>query len=355
KSLDEEAFNAKSNDIAANISSSSGQESASIGLRSLSKSNNLKQAVMLVNEALTQPRFDAAVFERIKKQAITALQQQESTPDFIADRALTRLMYPQHPYGRSANVSVESIRSVSLDDIRAFYRSHYGQNNAIVAIVGDVNRNQAQQMVQGMLQNLPKQVSLEKSVPTVPRVAAQHKNIPFAGEQAQVLLGTPLIKRHDSDYYPLIVGNYILGGGGFDSRLMKELRDRHGYTYGVYSSLEPSTEAGPFGVSFSTQKKNTRLALMATRVVIEQFVAKGPTEEELKQAKANIMGSFPLRFDSNGKLVNYLSLIGTHQLPSDYLEVYPKAIAAVTTEQVKEVWQRRVHFPDLNSVVVGAQ
>ncbi|MCP1660095.1 M16 family metallopeptidase [Neisseria perflava] len=355
KTLDEEAFNEKTNDIAANISSDSGQESASAGLRSLSKSANLKQAAKLLNQSLTAPRFDPAVFARRQKQAITALQQMETTPDFTASRTFTQLAYGSHPYGNSANVSVASLNNVTLNDIRAFHQTRYGKDNAVVAIVGDINRHQAEKLVRETLHGLPAKATAERSIPPVEKQPAQRRDIPFAGEQAQVIIGMPLIKRHDPDYYALVVGNYILGGGGFDSRLMKVLRDKHGYTYGVYSSLEPATEAGPFSIAFSTQKKNTRAALADTKAVVEQFIAEGPTEAELQQAKDNIIGSFPLRYDSNAKLLNYLSLIGLNNLPDDYLEAYPQAVEKITAEQVKDAWQRRVKFDDLQIVVVGAQ
>ena len=353
--LDEEAFNAAADDIATQIDSSSGQESSAAVLRSLSRPETLKKAAGLLNQSLTHPRFDPAVFDRRQKEAVTTLQQQETTPDFTAGRALTKLAYPDHPYGSGANVTAESIRKVNLDDIRAFHRSRYGKDNAIVAIVGDINRKQADQLVKNVLNGLPDRSKAAHTVPPVKPNPAQRRNIPFAGEQAQVLLGMPLIKRHDPDYYALVAGNYILGGGGFDSRLMKVLRDQHGYTYGVYSSLAPATEEGTFAVSYSTQKKNTKASLADTQAVIEQFIAEGPTEAELKQAKANIVGSFPLRYDSNDKLLNYLSLIGLYDLPNDYLEAYPKAINSLTVEQVRDAWQRRVKFKDLNTVVVGAE
>ena len=355
KKLDEEAFNAAADDIAAQIGSSSGQESSAAVLRSLSRPETLKQAAGLLNQSLTRPRFDPAVFDRRQKEAVTALQQQETTPDFNAGRALTKLAYPDHPYGSGANVTTESIRKVNLDDIRAFHRSHYGKDNAIVAIVGDINRKQADRLVKNVLNGLPERSSAAKNVPPVQQQPAQRRDIPFAGEQAQVLLGMPLIKRHDPDYYALVAGNYILGGGGFDSRLMKVLRDRHGYTYGVHSTLEPATEAGMFTIAYSTQKKNTKDSLVQAQAVIKQFIEEGPTEEELAQAKANIIGSFPLRFDSNAKLVKYLSIIGYHNLPNDYLEAYPKAIGKLTVEQVKDAWQRRVKPEDLHIVVVGAE
>ena len=353
--LDEEAFNAAADDIAAQIDSSSGQESSAAVLRSLSRPETLKQAAGLLNQSLTHPRFDPAVFDRRQKEAVTALQQQETTPDYNAGRALTKLAYPNHPYGSGANITTESIRKVNLDDIRAFHRSHYGKDNAIFAIVGDINRKQADRLVKNVLNGLPERSNAAKNVPPVQQQPAQRRDIPFAGEQAQVLLGMPLIKRHDPDYYALVAGNYILGGGGFDSRLMKVLRDRHGYTYGVHSTLEPATEAGMFTIGYSTQKKNTKDSLAQAQAVIKQFIEEGPTEEELAQAKANIIGSFPLRFDSNAKLVKYLSIIGYHNLPNDYLEAYPKAIGKLTVEQVKDAWQRRVKPEDLHIVVVGAE
>lgn len=355
KKLDEESFKEQADDLAAAISSDSSEEGAGLTLRSLSKPSNLTPAVNLLNQALTQPKFDAAVFERIRKQAVTALQQQESDPGFIANRALTRLNYPGHPYGRPAQTSVESIRKVTLHDIRAFYRNHYSKNNAVVAVVGNINRQQTEALVRQALNGLPARSGKTGAVPAVPAHSAGQHNIPFAGEQAQIMMGMPLIKRHDPDYYALVAGNYTLGGGGFDSRLMKELRDKHGYTYGASSSLAPAAEAGPLTIGFSTQKANAAAALAAARKVVADFAANGPTEEELQQAKANITGSFPLRFDTNAKLLGYLSLIGFYNLPDDYLEAYPKAVSALTAEQVKAAWQRRVKTENMNIVVVGAE
>ncbi|OSI17212.1 M16 family metallopeptidase [Neisseria dumasiana] len=352
--LDEEAFHARVNDLAASLSSDSGEEGAAVTLRSLSRADSLRPAVALLNQSLTRPRFAETVFERLRKQSITALQQQETDPGFIAERELTRLNYGSHPYGRSAYTGADSIRKVTLNDIRAFHRSRYGKNNAIVAVVGDLNRRQTEALVKQALNGLPARSTAAENVPAVPEHRSEQRRIPFAGEQAQVMMGMPLIKRHDPDYYALVAGNYVLGGGGFDSRLMQELRDKHGYTYGASSGLSPASQAGPFTIGFSTQKNNTEPALQAARRVLAAFIEEGPTEAELKQAKANITGSFPLRFDTNAKLLGYLSLIGFHNLPDDYLEAYPKAISALTAEQIKSAWQRRVNPDNINIVVVGA-
>ena len=316
---------------------------------------NLSDGLKLANQIIAHPKFDPAVLNRTKGQALTSLKQSLSDPGFLAGRAVTLLNYGSHPYANSARSSEESINGITLEDLSQFHRSHYAKNNAYVAIVGDINRKQADQLVKNVLNGLPDRSKAAHTVPPVKPNPAQRRDIPFAGEQAQVLLGMPLIKRHDPDYYALVAGNYILGGGGFDSRLMKVLRDRYGYTYGVYSNLEPATEAGMFTIAYSTQKKNTKDSLVQAQAVIKQFIEEGPTEEELAQAKANIIGSFPLRFDSNAKLVKYLSIIGYHNLPNDYLEAYPKAIGKLTVAQVKDAWKRRVKPEDLHIVVVGAE
>ena len=354
RTLDEEAFNARANDLAADIGSSSSDEGASIRLRSLSRAEVLQPALKLVNQSLTEPRFDAEVFRRRQNQSVTALQQNETDPAFVADRAATLLDYPDHPYGSSARTNEQSLRAVTLADIRAFHRSRYGKNNAIVAVVGDIDRRQTEALVQTVLAGLPAKSSRSAAVPPVPERNAQRRDMPFAAEQAQIVMSMPLIRRDDPDYYALVVGNYILGSGGFDGRLMKTLRDQYGYTYGAYSNLAPATEAGAFSIAFSTQKANTAPALAAAQKVLADFVAEGPTEAELQQVKSNLVGGFPLRFDTNAKLLQYLSLIGFYNLPDDYLEAYPKAVAAISSAQIKAAWQRRVQPQNMNIVVVGA-
>ena len=355
KEMDEETFNAQTNGLAVEIGSGTDNETTTATLRSLNRPDTLKKAVSLFNGALARPRFDEAVFRRNQTQAATVLQQQETKPDFTAARTLARLSYPDHPYGKGAYTTVQSINSITIDDIRAFYRTRYGKNNAVVAIVGDIDRKGADRLVQDALSGLPDLAAASVDVPPVKKHPAQRRDIPFAGEQAQIMLGMPLITRNDPDYYALVVGNYVLGGGGFDSRLMEVLRNQRGDTYGVYSNLTPERQAGMFTIAYSSRKPAARASLAAAQEVIRQFIAEGPTEEEMSQAKANITGSFPLRFDSNAKLLGYLNLIGVYNLPDDYLEAYPKAVAKLTAADVKAAWQKRVRPEDLNIVVVGAQ
>ena len=353
KKHDDENFNNRINDLAAPLESDNDRESSSLTLRSLSRPATLRQAGELMQQALSQPRYDAEVFRRTRQQAELALRQNESQPGYIAMRESVKLDYPQHPYSAAAYTSVQSLQAVSLDDVKTFHRNQYAKEGAVVALVGDLNRQQADRLVGNLLKGLPEKAQTAAKVPPVNEQAGRRTNIPFASEQAQVVMSMPLISRNDPDYYALVAGNYILGGGGFDSRLMKTLRDEHGYVYGVSSNLMPQREKGRFVIQFATQKSQAPKALEAAESVLRRFIAEGPTEAELQQAKDNIIGSFPLRFDTNQKLLGYLGMIGLYDLPSDWMEQYPKKIEALTVDDVKKAWQRRVKPENLNTVVVG--
>lgn len=353
KKHDEENFNKRINDLAAQLESDNDRESSSLILRSLSRPATLRQAGELMQQALSQPRYDAEVFRRTRQQAELALRQNESQPGYIAMRESVKLDYPQHPYSAAAYTSVQSLQAVSLDDVKTFHRNQYAKEGAVVALVGDLNRQQADRLVGNLLKGLPEKAQTAAKVPPVNEQAGRRADIPFASEQAQVVMSMPLISRNDPDYYALVAGNYILGGGGFDSRLMKTLRDEHGYVYGVSSNLMPQREKGRFVIQFATQKSQAPKALEAAEAVLRRFIAEGPTEAELQQAKDNIIGSFPLRFDTNQKLLGYLGMIGLYDLPSDWMEQYPKKIEALTVDDVKKAWQRRVKPENLNTVVVG--
>lgn len=353
KQLDEEAFNARSEDLAIRISSAADAEGSSVTLRSLSRAKTLRPAIGLLRDSLASPRYDGHVFKRTQGQAIIGLKQQLSSPDFIAARAASRLNYSGHPYSASAYQTEQTLRTVTPEDIKAFHRTHYARNNAVVSIVGDINKQQAEKLVREILRDLPAKNQASATIPPVNPRAAQTDKQPFAGKQSQILLTMPLIKRDDPDYYALVLGNYVLGGGGFDSRLMKTLRDEKGYVYGASSSLTPLRESGPITIGFATEKANAADALATAKQVLADFIRSGPTEAELQQAKDNITGSFPLRFDTNSKLLGYLNVIGFYDLPSDWLDQYPKKITALSTRDVASAWQRRVKPENMNVVIVG--
>jgi zinc protease len=177
--------------------------------------------------------------------------------------------------------------------------------------------------------------------------------IAHPASQSHILLGYPGIKRGDPDLFPLYVGNYILGGGGFVSRLTEEVREKRGLVYSVYSYFMPMAELGPFQIGLQTKKDQANAALKLVHETLDKFLKNGVTEKELIAAKANIIGGFPMRIDSNGKILDYLSVIGFYKLPLNYLDEYNKKVASVTTAQIKEAFNRRLKPENFVTVIVG--
>ena len=292
----EEALRDESNRIGVTVSTAAGPENTTISFASLSRRQNLSDGLKLANQIIAHPKFDPAVLNRTKGQALTSLKQSLSDPGFLAGRAVTLLNYGSHPYANSARSSEESINGITLEDLSQFHRSHYAKNNAYVAIVGDIDRRQAEKTAAAVLEDLPAQAAARTEIPEIPNNAGRRQDIPFDGkEQASVVMGLPLIVRQD----------------------------------------------------------RAEAALAAARAVLADFIAEGPTEAELKQAKDNIVGSFPMTFETNAQTVAIAANVGANDLPLDYYDTYTAHIEAVTAEQVREVWHRRLNPQELNVVVVG--
>lgn len=349
-SLSEEEINQKINELGSNLSSHSQAEYTSVSFRSLVE-NRLATA-QLLNQVLTQPRFDETVLERMKNQAITGLQQSETYPSFIGNRALTRLNYPDHPYGKNAFQTVEKIQSIQSSDLKKFHQKHYAHNNAIIVIVGDLTRTQAEELIEHSLKNLPAHATITPT-PKVPIHGAQKQIIDFPHtQQSHIFMGLPILTANHPDYFALMVGNYILGDGGFDSRLMKVLRDQHGLTYGASSDLAIRQETAPFTIYFSTEQQNTDKALKITQDILKDWIKQGATETELKQAQAHLTGNFPLQLDTNAKLINQLMGLAYYQRPDDWLDTYTHKINQLTVKDIQEAWQRHLKPEQLNLVIV---
>ena len=184
---------------------------------------------------------------------------------------------------------------------------------------------------------------------------ASEQRIAHSAAQAHLMIGVPALKRGDPDFFPLIVGNYSLGGGGFVSRLMKEVRDKRGLAYGVQSYFMPMVQPGPFQIGLQTKKAQANEALQVVREVLAGFLADGPNEEELQAAKQNLVGSFPLRLDSNQKILDNVAAIGFFGLPLDYLDHYAENVEKVTAAQIKAAFARHVRPENMVSVIVGGE
>jgi zinc protease len=184
---------------------------------------------------------------------------------------------------------------------------------------------------------------------------AKVENIPFESAQAQVLIGQPGIARNNPDFLAVMVGNHILGGGGFTSRLMEEVREKRGLTYGVSSDFSPGLDRGAFIIGLQTRPDQAAEALKVSQDVLRKFIAEGPTDKELKAAKDNLIGGFALRIDSNRKLLGNVANIAWNGLPLDYLEHWTDRVQALTTKDVKEAMQRMVQPERMVTITLGAK
>lgn len=348
---DETAIAEQLADIGATLSGGADTDRASVALRTLSAKDKRGQALDILNGVLHQPRFDAAIFDREKARAIAGLKDAMTRPDSIAGKAFWATMYPNHPYGQQA--SPESVELLTRDDLAAFYARYYNVANASITLVGDLSRSEAEKIAEAIAAGLPKgAVAQLPAAPVAPKWSMVQLAHPAS--QAHVYIGMPTIERGSPDFFPLLVGNYSLGGGGFVSRLMREIRDKRGYAYSVYSYFAPLRQAGPFQIGLQTKRSQASEAVKIARNVLDTFLKEGPSNDELAAAKANLTGSFPLRLDSNKKLLDNVAVIGFYGLPLDYLDQYQAKVQAVTAEDVRQAFARHVRSANLITVTVAA-
>jgi len=348
---DESAIAEEMADIGANLSGGADTDRASVALRTLSAKDKREPALDILRAVLHQPRFDAAIIEREKARTIAGLKEAMTRPDSIAGKAFWAAMYPDHPYGKQA--SPETVATLTRDDIAGFYTRYYNAANASITLVGDISRAEAETIAEAIAAGLPKGEAARLPLAPVATKGSVSK-LPHPASQAHVYIGLPAIERGNPDYFPLLVGNYTLGGGGFVSRLMKEVRDKRGYAYSVYSYFAPLKQTGPFQIGLQTKRSQAIDAIKVAREVLDGFLKEGPTEEELTAAKANLTGSFPLRLDSNKKLLDNAAAIGFYGLPLDYLDRYQARVQAVTVDAIKQAFSRHVRPADLVTVTVAA-
>ena len=349
--LDEEHIAGRLVDIAARLGGGVDSDRASVSLRTLSAKPEREAALDLMRSILSTPTFPQSVLEREKGRTIASIREAETRPDAIAAKRFAAAIYPDHPYGVSP--TVESVGALTREDLVLFHRQHYGANGAIVSIIGDVSRAEAEAIAQRLTEALPAGGG-DLVPPPVKLPVRGTTKIAHPAAQSHVHIGLPAIRRSDPDYFPLLVGNYTLGGGGFVSRLMKEVREKRGYAYSVYSYFAPRKLEGPFEIGLQTKREQVADALKVVDEVLTEYIAKGPTPKELAAAKKNMVDGLALRMDSNAKLLGYLSAIGFYGLPLTYLDDFPAKVKAVTAEQVKAAFARHVKAENLVTVIVAA-
>jgi len=337
-------------DVAAQRGGGAGGDRAGASLRTLSSRAERDASVSLLSRILAHPSFPENLLERDKARTIAAIKEDETKPESIAGKAFWRLLYGSHPYSQSPTEA--SVASITRDDLVAFHNTHYVANRAVIAMIGDITRDDADTIARQLTARLPQGAALP-ALPAVEVPAPSEERIAHPATQAHILLGLPAVVRGEPDYFPLLVGNYTLGGGGFVSRLTHEVREKRGLSYSVYSYFNPMAQPGPFQAGLQTQKEQTDEALKVVRSTIADFLRNGPTPQELKAAKDNLIGGFALRIDNNRKILDNIAAIGFYNLPLDYLDTWTSKVEKVTIADVKAAFQRKVALDGMSTVIVG--
>lgn len=345
-------------DLGANIGFSVSGERATLRIRSLSRKDLRDRVVQLAAAMLSAPSYDANIVAREKQRTITSLLEAETKPEYVLERRFKSMVYGNYPLAQSP--SVKSVSAITPADLAQFHKRFYRSDRMIVSIVGDVDQAQAKEIVQNLLKkipqtgpNIPTLTQLQRS-PVEP-LSEREVFIPFDSQQAHIAMGMTAVTRNNPDYFPLLVGNYILGGGGFVSRLMSEVREKRGLAYSVFSYFSPGKDAGIFQAGLQTKSDQGSLALEVMSQTNANFIANGPTVSELLAAKANLVNGYPLRIDNNRKLLDNVSSIVWNDLPLNTMEIWTQQVEAVTLDQVTAAFQKYLAMDRMKIVVLGAQ
>ena len=352
-SADEIAVRVES--LGARLGTRSARDMAWLTLRSLGDAAHLQPALGIFRDVFSRPDFNQKDMDRERERLLLELRRGDQSPSTIAGYQFFYASFGDHPYAARPEGTREGLKKLRPKDLRAYHDKYYVAKNAVISIVGDLDRKAAETLVAELLSGLP---AGERAapVPPVPLLEkASETRISHPSSQTHVRMGAPGIRRGDPDYFPLYVGNHILGGGGMVSRLFQEVREKRGLSYGVNSYLSPMEQAGPY--TFSLQTKNAQVdeALAVLRQSLQTFIDEGPTQAELIAAKKNITGGFPLRIESNKNIREHVTMIAYYGMPLDYLETFNDKVMAVTREQVMDAFKRRVLPERMATVIVGGE
>ena len=331
------------------------RDMAFIGVRSLTEPRYLTPAIDNLRQVLTQADFPEDAFQRELKRMQIAVKARQQSPAALASEAFNKAVYGNHPYATPVSGTKDSVEKITLDSVRAFYQQYYVAHNATVAIVGNVNRQQAEKIVETLVSALP-EGERAAPLPVVQQLSESKTiKIDYPSVQTHIYMGQPGTKRGDDDYFSLYLANHPFGGSGFASRLVEVIREQHGLAYSVHSSFSPMRELGTFSMGMQTKTEQTEQALSLLKRELKKYVKEGPEKKEFKESVSNITGGFPLNIDSNSKLLGYIAMIGFYGLPIDYLDNFIANIKAVDIDEINDALSRRLDPDKMVTVIVGKQ
>lgn len=354
--MDENALGEAWADLGASVNASTSSDRMSLSLRSLTRPELLDAAVRLAARQLAHPLFSDTVWQSERERWLASIKEANTKPANLASKAYNQALFGSHPYG--AQVDEASLQAIDTGLMAQFHATYLQPCQAKVSIVGALNREQAQARVAQLLSGWPVVASCPVfiGVPEVQALTqAQTIQIPFESAQAHVFIGQPGIARKNPDFLALTVGNYVLGGGGFVSRLTEQVREKRGLSYSVYSYFAPGQHAGAFTVGLQTRPDQAQKAVKVASEVVAEFVKNGPTDKEVKAAKDFLIGGFALRLDSNRKLMDNLTNIAWFDLPLDYLDTWTAQVDQLTAKDIQQAFARTLQPERMVTVILGGQ
>ncbi|AHE68196.1 M16 family metallopeptidase [Legionella oakridgensis] len=351
--LDANTIAEKLAETGAQYEGESSRDMAVLNLKTLTDPKSLNAASDIFALIVNHPDFPLQAFEREKNQQLMAIAQAQESPEEIANQTFFKALYGDHPYAHPINGTQDRVKALTIEQVHRFYQQFFVNRNAVIVMVGAIDKSTAQQLAEKLTKDLPE----GEAAATIPRAHSLPEElnieVQFPSSQSVIRLGQLGIEHHNKNYFPLMVGNHILGGGTLVSQLGDEVRQKRGLTYGIYSQFIPMPALGPFIISLSTQNKQAAMAIDVTRKTLEAYLKAGPSEEELTAAKQYLIGSFPLSLASNRSIANMLLKIAFYHLPENYLDTYTAQIEKVTTTQIKEAFAQLITPNKLLQVTVG--
>ena len=348
--LDAREFARAAEALAASFSYDVNDDSLGISARFLTE--NRDEAVALLRSTIKQPRFDADAIERVRAQVIANIQSDAKDPNDLAGKAFAALAYGVHPYGSTLSGTEDSVAGLTRDDLLTAHKAVFARDRLYVSAVGDITADELGALVDALLGDLPA-TGAPMPQPIDVSISGGVTVVEFETPQSVALFGHKGIKRDDDDFFVAYVMNQILGGGSFESRLMTEVREKRGLTYGVYSYLVPKDYAATYMGSVASANDRIAQSIEVIRGEWARMASEGATEQEVADAKTYLTGAYPLRFDGNGPIANIMAAMQMQGLPIDYIATRNDQIEAVTVDDVKRVASELLSPENLRFVVVG--
>ncbi len=348
--LDARAYARALEGLAASISYDSSDDEVSISGRFLTE--NRGDAVELMRSAIMEPRFDQDAIDRVRGQVLSGLRADSKDPNDIASAAFSRLAFGDHPYGSVEKGTIESVTALTRDDILDAHRAVFAKDRLYVGAVGDITADELGQLIDELLADLPAEGAPIPG-PAEVTIPGGVSVVEFETPQSVAIFGQPGIARDDDDFFAAYVLNQIIGGGSFESRLMTEVREKRGLTYGVYSYLVPKDLAAVYMGSVASANDRISDAIEVIRDEWRRAATEGVTEKELQDAKTYLTGAYPLRFDGNARIAGIMVGMQMQDLPIDYIATRNDKVNAVTLEDVNRVAAELLDPDGLHFLVVG--